>query len=287
MSTAPATAPSESSTRLIRRRITAHIAATPLELVNGGVSSAVWQPAANKAVEMFGCANLCSRSLAHNNTGAAILSGVRLVSCELLETHSTFPMQLGVSITSVPPTEASSTAHAYAFTTMPNAHNPTPSMLYEAGHDDSEQAAWREQYPRFSASNIDTLDTLTLPNESYLFIDKNHPVVEILRQNKDLLNKTIDQSQLFDGRWYKVGRPVFNTCCDALKARILNNIATCDLNHFSLQIHQIGDKPWGDWVERIRKEHASPEDVKRALNTQHKFSARIEIKFEVNPGPVA
>ena len=55
----------------------------------------------------------------------------------------------------------------------------------------------------------------------------------------------------------------------------------------SLQIHQVDDEAWGDWVERIRKEHASPEDVKRALNTQHKFSARIEIKFEVNPGPVA
>lgn len=286
---APNATPAAAST-IIRRRVTACVSASLMDLANSGPQAATWQPQPNKAVEMFGCANICSRSLSYNNEGHAILSGVRLLSCELLETHSTFPIQLGVTIPSVPPCEATNTAHAYAFTVMPNSHNPNRLMLYETGQDDEEQATWRTKYPSFTASNIETHDTLVLPNENFLFIDKNHPVVEVLRQNRELLNKTIDQSQLFDGRWYKVGKAVFNTCCEALKSKILNNIATCDLNHFSVQIHRLGDKSWHNLMQETQQKDAllmNHEACTEKLNTPLKFTARLELKFEVNPGPVA
>lgn len=281
--------PAKPNTRTIRRRIIAHISASPMHLSQGGVQAATWSPQPNKVVEMFGCHNLNSRSLSSPSDGHAVLSGVRLCSCSLLETHSTFPTQIGVTITAVPPCEATNTAHAYAFTVMPNSHNPTPLIIYEADVDDEEQAVWHSKYPMFTASNIETHDTLTLPGENYIFIDKNHPVIEVLRQNRELLNKQIDQTQLFDGRWYKVGKAVFTTCCEVLKQKILNNIATCDLNHFNLQIHRVGDRPWQDYPQDLQQQFGiqTPEELDKILNTPLKFTARLELKFEINTGVAA
>lgn len=154
-----------------------------------------------------------------------------------------FPVHLGVNISCVTPEETTRTGHKYAMTALANSHTTYPLVVHEAS-ENSDGIEWRSRYPAYNSSNLDKHGVLQVEGQPFIFCDQNHPVVELLRQNREMLNANIDDQPLIDGTWLKITKQVFGTCCKTLQNRVLNKVQTRDLNNFSVQITRLGRDDW-------------------------------------------
>jgi hypothetical protein len=125
-------------------------------------------------------------------------------------------------------------------------------------------------------------------------MSKNHPVVEILRTNKEILNADIDKQPLIDQEWYKITKQVFNSCCGALRQKILAKVATRDLNNMTVQIFPLQKKEWSNICVSDEMLKSVPPDmlvrenadeitkfIKELCRRQCSLSLRLEMTYEI------
>ena len=170
-----------------------------------------------------------------------------------------------------------------------------PHRVFEAG-EANDGIEWRTKYPDYNGLNLETHGVLQINGQNYIFCSKDHPAIDVLRQNKNLVNGDIDSQPLIDNEWFKILKPTFATCCDALRKRVLSSVPTRDLNNFHVQISRIARD---DWTNKINKHDelmcAIPADVvasgdelrigehiKGIIDQPYTYSARLEITYEIN-----
>lgn len=137
---------------------------------------------------------------------------------------------------------------------------------------------------------------LTLQNCPYVFVNENHPVINLLKVNKGVLGVDINDVPKMDGEWYKLATPLMSSCCDTIRTQILNKFKTSDtdLSQLCIQLHRLGEVPWNNadkadvlanfrsdpsWSqERLRDEVKAHEA--RFLQTPATFMARIQLEYE-------
>jgi hypothetical protein len=120
-----------------------------------------------------------------------------------------------------------------------------------------------------------------------MFVDKDHPVISLLRANKSILGSDIDEQSLVQGRWHTVSRACFNTACKTLRTKVLSNINTVNLANFSLQATPLDRKSWcdigkGEHVKAI-VQATTREGLQaahtHALNKPYNLSARFLMEY--------
>lgn len=283
-------------TYLITRRFHANIRGSFNQFGGSGETAACWTPVDGKAADVFGVSEIFSEA-PEINTTSQLLSTAVLHRVTVLETKNKFPLPLGVTISCCPSEETTRTGHKYALTTLAESHNSTPLVVFEA-EPTSEGQQWRQNYPDYNAGNLETQGVLNVQGEGFVFVSQNHPVIELLKKNIDVLNADITQQPLIDGEWYKVAKQVMAGCCQQLRERVLKNVSARDLNNFSVQIHRLGNKEWTDWTSNSEMLAVVPDEVSRSQNSAdpsvledsiahvlakpYDFSARLEITYEVN-----
>ena len=67
-----------------------------------------------------------------------------------------------------------------------------------------------------------------------MFVRENHPVINLLRINKNLLGVDVDEQPKMDGEWHKVTQSLFDSSCDTIRNRILAKIETKDLSNLTV-----------------------------------------------------
>lgn len=112
------------------------------------------------------------------------LQNATITGATVLQSYSTFPVALGVSISCLPKNEVVETGEKYTFTTLPNTSINHPYVLYEAAEEHEEARRWTALYPAFNSNNLEEQDVLTINNCPFVFVHENHPVIELLRLNK-------------------------------------------------------------------------------------------------------
>ena len=132
----------------------------------------------------------------------------------------------------------------FAVTCLLSCYNPTPITMFEADTSNAESVEWRNHYPQYNASSLETQGMLQVNGQPYLFVSQTHPVIELLKQNADMLNADISSQPLIDSEWYKLTKQVMSTCCNTPKTKVLNHVSSRDLNNFFVQIHRVNK---GDW----------------------------------------
>lgn len=188
----------------------------------------------------------------------------------------------------------------FAATVLPAHTSTEPHIVFQQVTDaaSADSVEWRSKYPNFNATNLDTTGILVVHGCNYLFVHQKHPVIDLLRVNKDMLGADIDAQQLIDDQYYKVAQQVFQTCCKTLRAKVLSRISTQDLNTFSLQLHRIGTDNWLDmqdgseimtgmdayptWTPEQRLE-SEAQYLATALKKPCMFTATLEIEYEIQP----
>lgn len=135
-----------------------------------------------------------------------------------------------------------------------------------------------------------------MPHTDFLFVHETHPVINLLRMNKQLLGMDIDQTQKFDEQWFKLTQALMETSCDTLRSKVLGRIKTEDLHLLQIQLHRLGGVPWDhlsteDSISSFvtdpswtREETASRLKMhkKGMVEKPNVFMARILIEYEIN-----
>jgi hypothetical protein len=224
------------------------------------------------------------------------LSSAMIHDVTLLEHQSTFPVPLGVQINCVPAREYTELGEAYAYTVLPTSSTSTPQCVYKAQAMSEDMHEWRKEFPKYNAANLESEGIMQVNNQAFVFIDCEHPVVSLLRNNAHLIGCDIDQQKKVEGTWYKISRPVLKTCCDILRQKVLSKIQTQDLNTFSVQIHRLNASGWEDlgdgsmamknfklkaaWSAE-EEEDAKRRHLRQFTSTPFSYMARLKIKYEL------
>ena len=282
---------------LITRRFNVHISGAISDWNTHGSRAATWTPMNGKHGEIFGI-NDVFESQPDASTTAAVLQSAVLHKLTVLEQKNDFPCNLGVTISCIPSEELTNTGQRYAITALPNSHNSTPCVCFSAAESETDGHVWRSRYPNYTAQNLEEHGVLSVAGQPFVFVSQKHPVIDLLRQNADLLSANIDEQPLIDGEWYKITRQVMGTCCQTLRNKVLNRVSTRDLNNFQVQLHRVGRTQWlsdvssGDDHELLSAvphqiiaggdQSAISSSVQAVLDHPRSYMARLEVQYEVN-----
>jgi hypothetical protein len=296
-STAMETTEAPKQQYLITRRFNVHISGAIKDWNVHGAKAATWAPVNGKHGEVFGL-NDVFESQPDANTTASVLQGAVLHKLTVLEQKNDFPCNIGVTISCIPSEELTNTGQRYAITALPNSHNTTPCVCFSAAESETDGHVWRSRYPNYTAQNLEEHGVLSVAGQPFVFVSQKHPVIDLLRQNADLLSANIDEQPLINGEWYKITRQVMGTCCQTLRNKVLNRVSTRDLNNFEVQLHRVGRSQWLSEAE-AHEDHelisavphhivagGNPVEIQQSidtiLNTPRSFWLRCECMYEIN-----
>ena len=277
---------------IVTRRVCAQIRGSMEQFQRTGRDAASWYPANGKHGDIFGVNDIFEAGI-DSSTATGALRNALIHKITILEQKNDFPLHLGVSISCVPLEESTKSGHKYAATSFSNSHSTYPLVIFEAG-DQNEGMEWRTKYPSYNSNNLEKQGILEVTGQPFVFCDKNHPVIDLLRQNSEMLNSDIDKQTLIDDQYYKITRQVFSTCCNTLRAKVLDKQSTRDLNNFSVQISRLGRDDWVSGSNNDEVMQLVPHEIRRSgdakqitdevadiMRRPYTYSARIEIQYEM------
>lgn len=270
---------------IIRRRIYVEISGTMSNFKVQGETAATWKPREDKHPDVFGLTDAFENGMDYA-TSANVLKNAMMRKVTMLEYKNTFPVTLGVSISCLTPDEAAENGDRFVATALPTCTNSTPQVIYETDGSSIESVEWRKRYPQYNESNLQSEGVLEIKHQPYVFVDKDHPAIEMMRLNKELLNANIDDHELFDSRYYKVTKQLMSTLCNTLRTKVLDKVTYRDLNSFQIQLHRLNRKAWDKIGKEDLDEHfESPEQAKNKIQQllvkPHKYMARLELEYEI------
>lgn len=265
-----------------------------------GPCAAQWKPVEGKLIEVLGPSehNAC-----HVNAHATLnsLSTAVIKKATILEQQSNFPIPLGVTVSCLPSEECTDDGEKYLCTVLPNMKSNYPQVVFEADTNSVESLKWSQSYPGFNGNNLESHEVMDVLNAPYVFVRDKHPVISLLRANKDLLGSDIDEQPRIDDEWYKVQKNVFATCCSTLRKKILPKLNTKDLTKFSVQLHRMNGDEWGDFhgcEETLinlpynmngeawnadKHKIAVKQAMERMSKQTYSYFARLELIYEIQP----
>lgn len=287
-----AVANDHSEQHIIEKVLHVHINGSINDFDKGGPDAAQWRPLNGKAAEVFGISDLFD---SHTDAGqtAAVLQNAVLHEIEVIEVQNDFPCNMAVTISCIPGDESTRHGQRYALTSLAGSHMMSPQKIFSSEQSNHEGIEWRSRYPMYNASNLETQGILQVVGQPYVFVNLNHPVVDLLRTNADKLNASIDNQPLIDNEWYKVTKQVLSQCCQVLRSKILDKVSTRDMNDFTVQLHRPGTSEWinKDLMKEIESKltvgDIATKDSKarilaHTLSHPRSWSARLRVKYEIN-----
>jgi hypothetical protein len=251
-----------------------------------GATAGTWKPKEGKLAQVFAPTEMGIDN--NHETAINALNNARVKSVTCTEYISTFPIPLGIKCDCLPATASTDIGHRYIMTTLPCHSNTTPQTLYSANDTSTEALKWKSEFPAYTDRNIDTHNVMEVKSQPVVFVDSKHPVISLLRANKDILGSDIDQQSLVQGRWHTVSRQCFNTACKTLRQKVLKDINTVNLANFAMQVQPLDRKAWSDIgtgehvpdIVNATTREGLQEAHTRALNRPYNISARFSINYE-------
>ena len=275
----------EGGSRTVKRIVHMTFSGTLQGCDEKGATAGVWKPREGKVAHVFAPTEVGIDN--NHETAMNALNNARVKSVHCLEYTSTFPIPLGIKCDCLPACESTDVGHRYIMTTLPGHSNTTSQNLYTADDTSAEAVRWKQEYPQYTSRNIDTHNVMEVKTHPVMFVDKDHPVISLLRANKSILGSDIDEQSLVQGRWHTVSRACFNTACKTLRTKVLSNINTVNLANFSLQATPLDRKSWcdigkGEHVKAI-VQATTREGLQaahtHALNKPYNLSARFLMEY--------
>ena len=271
---ANATPAPETNTTRLTKRLHVAIASSMSNLFSEGSGSAVWSILPDRASKMLGD-NASDMTSSLNS-----IKNAYILNCKVLESRSSFPVPMGVSINCIPHIEITDTGQSYAFTVLPMSHNNNCLTLFEADMNSSENNQWRNNFREYNKDNLGSHNILDVQGMPYKFVHESHPVIQLLMANKELLGSDISTHAKIDGEWFKIGTQVLNTAISTLSSKILTKVPCQDLSQLQVQLKRIDANEWTDHSDFLT-EHIKPEQQESIFDKPCTFMCRLEITYEL------
>jgi hypothetical protein len=285
----------EEETRGIMMERTLHVSITNSlgNLALAGPHGGIWKPVDGLQLQLF--ANLNSEAMdatvATNQLNCAIIHEVTVLGHQ-----SDFPIPLGVEINCVPSREVTELGQKYAYTVLPQTSSSHPETIYKAKGLSDAMFEWHKQFPNYTSANLDTHGVVPVNGQPFVFIDCDHPVVSLLRNNAHLIGCDIDSQKRMGDRYFQISKQVLQNCCDTLRRKVLSKVTSHDLNTLSVQIHRVDAENWEEMHDgtlamknfklkaSMSTEEAAEAKRKHLRNftsTPYTYMASIKLRYEL------
>lgn len=152
-------------------------------------------------------------------------------------------------------------------------------MLFEADMNSSENNQWRNCFREYNKDNLATHNVLDVQGMPYKFVHENHPIIQLLMANKEMLGSDISTHSKIDGEWFKIGSQVLNTAVATLSSKILTKVPCQDLSQLQVQLKRLDAQEWTDHSDYLT-EYVSGCD-ESIFDKPCSFLARLEITYEL------
>jgi len=279
----------------LKRVLNVNVTGSLTKLSQNGETATSWKPIDGKQVHMFG-ENSHEDANIDPSCATNALKGATIVSARLLETRNEYPFTLGVTVSCLPRNEIVDTGDKYTYTALPKSSVSSPYTLFEADSRTQDSQNWRKKYSEYNGTNLETQGVLEVKNCPYVFVKDTHPVIDVLRDNRELIGSDIDTHQKIDNEWFKVARQVHHQCCNALRSRVLSKLATHDLNYFNVKLERVGGQDWMDigdgsvaLASMAPTNLTDPTEIHLRqqqhlddfLTKEYNYNARLELSYEL------
>lgn len=195
--------------------------------------------------------------------------------------RSTFPCALGVDITGVVGKHYGQDGTPYAKIVTSDSTSHTVERLVEP--DEMTNSEYLRKYPGMNRDNLSKVGIVNVPGEDYVFVDCQHPIVEMLQVNESVLQVDMSEAQLIDGRWFKVATQVVTDCTKLLDQQLLQHLPIVDLANFEVSARRLGQHSWdataivSDNILADSKSYDS--QLERVMTKMNSLTMQIELKY--------
>lgn len=269
-----ATAPTDRGT--VSRTITVEISGSLTKLASDG-SQARWgvDKNANAVFQPTSTDKGYSDIAGQCDIGNAVLHSMKLT-----EVRSTFPCTLGIDIAGVSGQHATRDGVKYAIVVQKDTKHHVNKQLVSP--DEMTNSEYLKKYPGMTPDKIAKEGIVRVPGEEYVFVDSQHPIVEMLCVNQDVLQVNMSAAELIDGRWYKVSSDVVTDCTKLLDQQLLQHLPIVDLSDFKVNVERVGKVPW-DRLDNIADDLQGQSNmdplVERMMTRMNTVSLEIELEY--------
>ena len=188
------------------------------------------------------------------------LSRALIKKVTVLETNTNIDEVVAVSIDGLPPKEFTANGDGASLFLTGEGKVTAPQEVFNLSGNTEIGLAWMQQFPRYTAQNIDDEGAMHLDGSSYYFVEIAHPVVHFLKTNEAQLGVHICPETMMDGRWYKIDVEVFMYSVESLRNTILHNApSTFNLTALTVRIAKPDGQRWLQFSPQIIDSLLSPE----------------------------
>lgn len=284
----------ETGNQTIVRTLCVHIEGSLTDLAHRGPTAGLWKGVNGRETTLFHPSLEDSGSGEQNDSIVHSLRNGVIKRMTLKEQQSTFPFILGVDINCVPPVEVTNLGEKWAYTVLPNSTINTPQTVYTCDHATQDNSTWQQLYSQWNNANLETHGVMDVPNQPFLFVHVDHPVIGLLRYNQNLIGCDIDAQPKLEREYLKVSKQVMTTCCQTIREDVLSKMKTRDMNLFTLQVRRLNNTPWDEIDHNtllgLKLDRSKSEDEQHMQQTEHikeymtkpyQYMARLEIEYEI------
>jgi hypothetical protein len=240
-------------------------------------SEAEWKPVDGNHMELFGSTTRYAPNATKSEVKRGNLQEAILIGMKIKKIDSNFPCQLGLSVEGCKGNYYTCNGERYSYLigSGEKSHNLESTIATMNPYVNSE---YLKLYPGMTSENLRSQGIMTVPNENYVFVDKDHPIVEMMKENEDVLQIDINSADLIDSRWYKVSKVVTEKCISELESELVNHLPLINLEKFKAKIQRIYGTQWDDEMEVC--DGVEREDMKnRLIESPRRCSVVLEMTY--------
>ena len=200
-----------------------------------------------------------------------------IVGMKLKKITSNFPCQLGLKIHGAKGNFYTCNGERYAYLIGANESNPNLDEIVVTTNP-YVNSEYLRLYPGMTSKKLRSEGIMRVPGENYVFVDKKHPIVEMMGENQDVLQIDLHGAELIDNRWYKVSKTITERCLSELENELVTNLPMLNLSQFNASIHRPYGRDWDDENEVC--DNISQRDLRsRVMTTNRRATAVIQLTY--------
>jgi len=205
------------------------------------------------------------------------LENVVLVGMKLKKISSTFPCHLAMTFDGAKGNCYSTAGEQFSYLCGANENTPhmDKTLVTANPYLNSE---YLKLYPGMTADKLRSELIMRPPGENYWYIDRSHPIVEMMNENAETLQINLAEQPLMDDRYYKIDSSVAERCLSELETELLDNLPVMNLTNWGASIHRVGGLDWGSTEEVC--DNIDQRDLQhRLMNTKRRVTAVVQMDY--------
>ena len=238
--------------------------------------NATWRPL-DGHMDIFQSATRYAPGCRKSATRQGNLDQVILVGMKVKKVESNFPCQLGLTIEGAKGNYYTCNGERYAYLIGANekSHNLDEVIVTTNPYVNSE---YLRLYPGMTSDKLRTEGIMAVPGENYVFVDKDHPIVEMMNENQEVLQIDLNNAELFDNRWYKVSQAVTERCITELENELVDNLPLMSFNKFNASITRLYGRDWDD-EEEVCDNITNRDSRSKVMSNNRRVTAVVQVTY--------